>query len=100
MSSNQNISTAARQPLMEFLSLAPTVSSSYPQTQDKTRARGDSTASAESTPTSDASSSRRSSETSGTSGQARVLKLGPVHWGEHTDDHKADFYEVPSEPKA
>jgi hypothetical protein len=40
--------------------------------------------------------SRRSSDssTSGSGSAKRVLKLGPVHWGEHTDDHKDDFYNV------
>lgn len=66
-----------------FLSLAPETSSSYPTAQAIKPATANTTA-------------RRSSSVSsaGTPGSLRVLKLGPVHYGEHPDEHKADFYEV------
>ncbi|GAP85356.1 hypothetical protein SAMD00023353_1001600 [Rosellinia necatrix] len=66
-----------------FLSLAPETSASYPTAQDIKPATVNTTA-------------RRSSSVSSASsaGSLRVLKLGPVHFGEHTDEHKADFYEV------
>lgn len=73
---------------MKFLSLAPLVSDSYPKTQAPVRPRGDSTSSD--------TSSRRSSESAPDQSGQRVLKLGPVHWGEHTDDHKDDFVHVPA----
>ncbi|PHH67044.1 hypothetical protein CDD81_4439 [Ophiocordyceps australis] len=63
-----------------FLSLAPVTSSSYPQLSANRPA----------TAASSASPSRRSSIASTTGN--KVLKLGPVHWGEHLDDHKDDFY--------
>ncbi|KAK3187601.1 hypothetical protein K4F52_003659 [Lecanicillium sp. MT-2017a] len=101
--SNDNTNT--RRP-SSFLSLAPDVSDSYPRVQTHIRDRNTSVASSTSTadsaasPTSDkgGAASRRSSDSStGGSGSAkRVLKLGPVHWGEHTDDHKEDFYSVDS----
>ncbi|KAM4058422.1 hypothetical protein HRG_006608 [Hirsutella rhossiliensis] len=63
-----------------FLCLAPATSSSYPQMPASRPA-----------PANGAEpSSRRSSSASSTG--PRVLKLGPVHWGEHLDDHKEDFY--------
>ncbi|KAJ1327513.1 hypothetical protein MN608_06841 [Microdochium nivale] len=63
-----------------FLSLAPTVSQSYPLSQSiKPAALG--------------AVSRRSSSLSSEGGM-KVLKLGPVHWGEHVGEHKADFHEV------
>lgn len=73
---------------MKFLSLAPLVSDSYPKTQAPARPRGDSTSS-------DASS-RRSSESAPEQPGQRVLRLGPVHWGEHTDEHKDDIFHVPA----
>jgi hypothetical protein len=68
-----------------FLSLAPETSASYPTVQAiKPAALG----------TSRRSSSVSSASSTGGTGILRVLKLGPVHWGEHPDEHKADFYEV------
>ncbi|TGJ85933.1 hypothetical protein E0Z10_g2798 [Xylaria hypoxylon] len=63
-----------------FLSLAPETSASYPTAQD----------------IKPAANPRRSSSVSSASsvGGLRVLKLGPVHYGEHPDEHKEDFYEV------
>ncbi|PHH92832.1 hypothetical protein CDD83_4504 [Cordyceps sp. RAO-2017] len=63
-----------------FLPLAPATSSSYPQ-PPASRAG-----------TTSGPSSRRSSSASSVGGGYKVLKLGPVHWGEHPDEHKEDFY--------
>ncbi|KEY70484.1 hypothetical protein S40285_05263 [Stachybotrys chlorohalonatus IBT 40285] len=65
-----------------FLTLAPATSDSYPQTQAKPIGRP--------------AAQRRSSSVSSTSSGFRVLKLGPVHWGEHPDEHKEDFHELSS----
>ncbi|KAI1331354.1 hypothetical protein F5Y16DRAFT_265950 [Xylariaceae sp. FL0255] len=61
---------------MTFLTLAPETSASYPTAQKTTPA-----------------TTRRSSSVS-SAGGPRVLKLGPVHWGEHPDEHKEDFHEI------
>ncbi|KAI1425771.1 hypothetical protein F5Y12DRAFT_713850 [Xylaria sp. FL1777] len=63
-----------------FLCLAPETSASYPTAQD----------------IKPAAHPRRSSSVSSASstGSLRVLKLGPVHYGEHPDEHKEDFHEV------
>ncbi|KAI0517146.1 hypothetical protein F5B22DRAFT_655173 [Xylaria bambusicola] len=63
-----------------FLSLAPETSASYPTAQDIKPALHP----------------RRSSSVSsaGSAPSLRVLKLGPVHYGEHPDEHKEDFHEV------
>jgi hypothetical protein len=71
------------QPLTSFLSLAPATSSSYPRAQVVEAVD----ANAAPRP---AIQRRSSSISSG----YKVLKLGPVHWGEHQDDHKEDFHEV------
>lgn len=63
-----------------FLSLAPAVSQSYPTSQSIK-------------PATPGAASRRSSSLS-SQGSMKILKLGPVHWGEHVDEHKADFHEV------
>ncbi|KAK1963263.1 hypothetical protein LY78DRAFT_660499 [Colletotrichum sublineola] len=70
-----------------FLSLAPTTSSSYPF-----RAQ----------PTADAAEpapiKRRTSSVSsdasknGAASGLRFLKLGPVHYGEHPDEHQSDWH--------
>lgn len=66
---------------MNFLSLAPSTSESYPTTQDIKPA-----------------GPRRSSSTSSAEAKSlRFLKLGPVHWGEHPDEHKEDWHEVTNE---
>lgn len=82
-------------PRSRFLSLAPATSASYPKTQARTHAR------AASIPTAadDAAlalrrSSTSSSSSSSNSGGYRVLKLGPVHWGEHPEEHKGDFHYI------
>ncbi|PNY25732.1 Uncharacterized protein TCAP_04331 [Tolypocladium capitatum] len=73
-----------------FLSLAPATSSSYPQAPASRAAQA---AGNNGAPVPDGPPSRRSSSGSNGSGN-RVLKLGPVHWGEHLDDHKEDFHEA------
>ncbi|KAI8628857.1 hypothetical protein F5Y19DRAFT_475945 [Xylariaceae sp. FL1651] len=72
----QNITKVLPKP-MTFLSLAPETSASYPLAQN----------------IKPATTTRRSSSVS-SAGSLRVLKLGPVHWGEHPDEHKEDFHEV------
>jgi hypothetical protein len=66
-----------------FLSLAPETSASYPTAQAIKPAA-----------TTTRRSSSVSSSSSSNSSSLRVLKLGPVHWGEHPGEHKEDFYEV------
>ncbi|KAI1119155.1 hypothetical protein F5Y14DRAFT_446369 [Nemania sp. NC0429] len=83
MSSQQNAKPITKvQPRpVTFLSLAPETSASYPTAQD----------------IKPAAHPRRSSSVSSAGGSVsglRVLKLGPVHWGEHPDEHKEDYYEV------
>ncbi|CAK7242072.1 MAG: hypothetical protein STHCBS139747_003549 [Sporothrix thermara] len=95
-----------RQPMF-FLSLAPATSNSYPQKQasvPETPAvaeavvAADAPVAAESSVTVDPKQRRSSSLSSTGSNSAssglRILKLGPVHWGEHLDDHKQDWHEV------
>ncbi|KAF3063182.1 hypothetical protein CFAM422_009920 [Trichoderma lentiforme] len=65
-----------------FLSLAPATSASYPQMPASSPV---------------ALPERRRSSSSSTTG-FRVLKLGPVYWGQHAEDHKDDFHDVPSSP--
>ncbi|KAI0397393.1 hypothetical protein F5Y17DRAFT_455055 [Xylariaceae sp. FL0594] len=73
---NKNVNMVLPRPT-HFLSLAPETSASYPTAQA----------------IKPATTSRRSSSVS-SNGSLRVLKLGPVHWGEHPDEHKEDFHEV------
>ncbi|RCI13128.1 hypothetical protein L249_1286 [Ophiocordyceps polyrhachis-furcata BCC 54312] len=81
-----------------FLTLAPTTSSSYPRlpTEDSTSSSPTTTSESCS-----ASPSRRCSSTSASSsssiGAYKFLKLGPVHWGEHLDGEKGDFFYLDDE---
>lgn len=75
---NDDIRRMEQRPMV-FLTLAPTTSESYPTSQSTQTVA----------PTGIA---RRSSSQSGD--KLRFLKLGPVHWGEHPDEHKEDFHEV------
>lgn len=81
-----------------FLSLAPTTSASYPQNPSSRAPAAKDNSTTENTQTEEAqqpeASSRRSSSSSTTG--FKVLKLGPVYWGEHADDHKEDFHMIPS----
>lgn len=70
-----------------FLSLAPSMSDSYPRIQ----AHRASSISSDSDETA-VEIPRHKSSVSG----PRILKLGPVHWGEHLSEHKDDFHEVAS----
>ncbi|EGU79616.1 hypothetical protein FOPG_00229 [Fusarium oxysporum f. sp. conglutinans race 2 54008] len=75
-------------PKSSFLSLAPATSPSYPQkpaVRSHTRPSPPRRASTESSSSSSSSSSNNS---------YRILKLGPVHYGEHADEHKTDFHDV------
>ncbi|AEO53348.1 hypothetical protein MYCTH_2313333 [Thermothelomyces thermophilus ATCC 42464] len=80
-----------------FLSLAPSTSDSYPRAQRPRQpltpealaavTKQDGAASGE-------AMKRRSSSLSSDASKFRFLKIGPVHWGEHQDDHKGDYYEL------
>ncbi|KAF4442720.1 hypothetical protein F53441_11661 [Fusarium austroafricanum] len=73
-------------PKSSFLSLAPATSPSYPQkpaVRSHTRPAAPRRASTES-----------SSSSSSSNNSYRILKLGPVHYGEHADEHKHDFHDV------
>lgn len=88
-----------------FLSLAPATSSSYPQRKASVP-EGDAAATAVTVPAPVESAAaavdakqRRSSSLSSTGSNSastglRILKLGPVHWGEHLDESKHDWHEV------
>ncbi|CAM1504096.1 Fc.00g016870.m01.CDS01 [Cosmosporella sp. VM-42] len=67
-----------------FLSLAPATSPSYPQ-KPTTRSHGRAAIPEGST---------RAPLPRQDSNGYRILKLGPVHYGEHPGQHKADFHEV------
>lgn len=88
----------ARAPPSSFLTLAPSTSSSYP----RRHASVDSNASDESVsaarpaapaarPTAAAAAAPRHNSIAAMRGQPRMLKLGPVHWGEHLGENKGDF---------
>ncbi|KAI0178773.1 hypothetical protein GGR52DRAFT_533410 [Hypoxylon sp. FL1284] len=83
-SSTQNIGEHVRkaQP-QSFLSLAPTTSESYPTAQSIKPA-----------PHARRSSSASSLGSQSSKSSQRFLKLGPVHFGEHPDEHKEDYHEV------
>ncbi|KAL8370533.1 hypothetical protein RB595_000756 [Gaeumannomyces hyphopodioides] len=76
--------------LSGFLSLAPTQSASYPQAQ---RSLQQQAGAAPTALEAELHRQRRSSSLSsvGSNGGLRFLKLGPVHWGEHQEDHQGDF---------
>lgn len=87
-----------------FLSLAPSMSDSYPRTQ-KTKdikvpaltadALTQATKEGEVSPVVVAKQHRTSSLSSdGSKTGLRFLKLGPVHWGEHQGEGQADWHEV------
>ncbi|EQB51684.1 hypothetical protein CGLO_08753 [Colletotrichum gloeosporioides Cg-14] len=68
-----------------FLSLAPTTSSSYPFKAQQQPA-------AVASPAPAPIKRRTSSVSSAASNGLRFLKLGPVHYGEHPDEHKEDWH--------
>ncbi|KAI3539598.1 hypothetical protein CPAR01_01234 [Colletotrichum paranaense] len=71
-----------------FLSLAPTTSSSYPFRQQQQAAAAVTATTTEPAPL----KRRTSSMSSDGSNGLRFLKLGPVHYGEHPDEHKSDWH--------
>lgn len=76
--------------LSNFLSLAPTQSASYPQVQRSLQQAKSAPTALETEVNRQRRSSSLSSVGSNNSG-IRFLKLGPVHWGEHQEDHQGDF---------
>lgn len=82
-----------------FLSLAPKTSDSYPRAQQQKSAAVPikpltAEALAEVATGAADANKRRASSLSSDASKFRFLKLGPVHWGEHRDEDKNDFYEV------
>ncbi|KAM5355507.1 hypothetical protein ACJ41O_002153 [Fusarium nematophilum] len=79
-------------PKSSFLSLAPATSPSYPKKPAvRTHVRAANIPDGESARP---APPRRSSSASSNANGYRILKLGPVHYGEHPDDHKHDFHDV------
>lgn len=74
-----------RTPTGGFLSLIPTTSSSYPQQPKPEQAA---------VPSQRRRTSSASTDAGVVPASQRFLKLGPVHWGEHLDDHKEDWHAV------
>ncbi|KAF3764693.1 hypothetical protein M406DRAFT_340244 [Cryphonectria parasitica EP155] len=85
--------SASRTPLLNFLPLGPVTSASFPKAQQTKPAEP---ATAAAAAQSAAEHKRRSSSLSsdGKSSGYRVLKVAPVHFGEHAGDHKDDWHEV------
>ncbi|KAK0747856.1 hypothetical protein B0T21DRAFT_277202 [Apiosordaria backusii] len=82
-----------------FLSLAPSTSESYPRNQQKQEATpapltAEALAAVPVVQQQQDEQKRRASSLSSDASKFRFLKLGPVHWGEHQDGVKEDFYEV------
>ncbi|KAG5980953.1 hypothetical protein E4U54_006712 [Claviceps lovelessii] len=73
-----------------FLPLAPATSASYPRAP---ASRASTAQPAGEAPIVHRRSSSSSSSSSPSGSRHRILKLGPVHWGEHLDEHKEDFHE-------
>lgn len=90
-----------RRPLLNFLSLAPSTSNSYPRAQKVKQADPEQPLTAEAlaeVPKATMTETKRrtsSLSSDGSKSAFRFLKLGPVHFGEHhQDDSKGDFFEV------
>lgn len=85
-----------------FLSLAPSMSDSYPRQKPVVVAEKSTPLTADALaeiPKKEASmevTKRRTSSLSsdGSKSGFRFLRLGPVHYGEHQDETKGDFFEV------
>jgi len=98
MPSSSSSSFKVDRPLGDFLTLAPTVSASYP-TKEQAESPV-STALSSPDPAASAGNAfgrRRSSTTSSSSSQPqslRFLKLAPVHYGQHVGQENVDFHEV------
>lgn len=74
--------------LLNFLPLGPVTSPSYPKAQDAKPAGLDEGAEHKRRTSSLSSDGKNSSA-------FRVLKVAPVHFGEHGGEHKEDWHEVP-----
>lgn len=70
-------------PLMSFLPLSPVTSESFPKAQ-KPKPAGEA----------EVHKRRSSSLSSDGKPTMRVLKVAPVHFGEHAGDHQADWVAV------
>jgi hypothetical protein len=89
----KNFAPAAAERRPTFLSLAPATSASYPQ-QPAAKLTPTTLAQVPETPE---LKQRRTSSMSSDGNKStgfRFLKLGPVHWGEHQDENKADWHAV------
>lgn len=80
--------SANRTPLLDFLPLGPVTSASFPKSQQAQPAG------AEHKRRSSSLSSQASQASEGKLPSYRVLKVAPVHFGEHSGDHKDDWHEV------
>ncbi|OHE93488.1 hypothetical protein CORC01_11174 [Colletotrichum orchidophilum] len=75
-----------------FLSLAPTTSSSYPFRQQQTAAVTEPAALKRRTSSVSSDGRKEGAAAAPTAPTGlRFLKLGPVHYGEHPDEHKSDW---------
>lgn len=72
-------------PLLNFLPLGPVTSESFPKSQEAKPATG---------ATNGVEHKRRSSSLSSDGKGYRVLKVAPVHFGEHAGDHKDDWHDA------
>ncbi|KAM3513046.1 hypothetical protein MY11210_003351 [Beauveria gryllotalpidicola] len=72
-----------------FLSLTPDVSASHPRAQ-RTRAESDASSSVASA----ASPTLAAVDAAVPVANTRVLKLSPVHWGAHVEDHQGDYHDL------
>lgn len=73
-------------PLLSFLPLGPVTSASFPKAQ-------------EARPAVEAAQHKRRSSSLSSDGKSagfRVLKVAPVHYGEHSGEHQDDWHEVVS----
>ncbi|KAJ4421862.1 hypothetical protein N0V82_003462 [Gnomoniopsis sp. IMI 355080] len=78
--------SGSRGTLLNFLPLDPVTSSSYPKAQ-------------EAKPAIEGAEHRRRTSSLSSDGKGstfRVLKVAPVHFGEHGGEHKEDWHEVPA----
>lgn len=73
-------------PLLTFLPLGPVTSDSFPKAQQPAR------------PVAEGEMHKRRSSSLSSDGKSaagyRVLKVAPVHYGEHAGEHKDDWHEV------
>lgn len=83
---------------MTFLSLAPATSASYPLPQNQRTPVLEESAVASGSADTEARPAIQRRSSSVSSAGFKILKLGPVHWGEHLGDEsqRSDFVDVPS----